>query len=60
MKNITIDQFVVLLDSAGVTAEQRSRLHRAFEQKHPEQHQAFLESLGAAPDEVKRIRSAAR
>lgn len=61
MKNtLTIDQFVAILEAAGVGAETRLRIHEAFESQRPEAHQAFLEWLGAGPDDVKQIRSRSR
>jgi hypothetical protein len=56
MKNITKDQFVDVLDSVGITDEQKKRLHSRFEQEHPEAHQDFLESLGIPAAEIRRIR----
>ena len=41
---------------AGLDEAARTRWHRVFEWREPAGHQAFLEWLGLAPDEVKRIR----
>ena len=60
MKNITKNQFVAVLDSAGITDEQKKRLHSHFEQEHPEAHQGFLEYLGVPAPEIRTIRERAR
>ncbi|PTY03199.1 hypothetical protein DB347_22230 [Opitutaceae bacterium EW11] len=60
MKTITKDQFLTVLDDAGVTEEQRKKLHASFERRFPEAHQAFLEFLGFPPDKVKAIREQSR
>jgi len=60
MKNITKDQFVAVLDGAGMTDEQKRRLHTRFEQAHPEAHQGFLEYLGVPASEIHTIRERAR
>jgi hypothetical protein len=60
MKNITKDQFVAVLDSAGITEEQKKRLHSRFEHEHPEAHQGFLEYLGVPAPEIRTIREHAR
>jgi len=60
MKTITKDQFVAVLNEAGVTEEQKARLHAAFEKRHPEAHQSFLEYLGIPTDSVRTIRTRSR
>lgn len=60
MKQITKDQFVGLLDSAGVTDQQKHQFHSAFEQRHPEAHADFLAWLGIPPAEIERIRAWSR
>lgn len=60
MKNITKDQFVALLNEAGVTDPQKQRLHALFEQRHPDAHQGFLEFLGLPPAEIRKIREGSR
>ena len=57
---ITKDEFVAVLDAAGVTQEQKHRFHAAFERRHPQAHQAFLEWLGVSADEVRKIREWSR
>jgi hypothetical protein len=60
MKNITKDQFVAVLNEAGVTDEQKARLHAAFEKRYPEAHQSVLEYLGLPADAVRDIRAHSR
>jgi hypothetical protein len=60
MKTITKDQFVALLDSAGITDEQKHRLHARFEQEHPEAHQGFLEYLDVPAPKIREIRERSR
>jgi hypothetical protein len=56
MFKLTKDQFVTVLDEAGITAAQKKRLHAAFEKRHPQTHQAFLEWLGLPADAIRAIR----
>jgi len=56
---LTGTRFVELLEFAGVTAEQRTRLHAAFERVSGEEHQAFLEFLCLPDDAIAHIRRAA-
>ncbi len=60
MKNVTKDQFVAVLNEAGITDEQKHRLHAAFEARHPEAHEAFLQWLGLPADAVRSIREKSR
>ena len=60
MKTITKDQFVALLNEAGVTDAQKPTLHARFEARFPEQHRAFLEYLGVPAAEINAIREHAR
>lgn len=60
MKHVTKDQFLAVLDDAGVTETQKQRLHAAFEKRYPEAHQAFLELLGFPADTVRDIRARSR
>ena len=60
MKQITKDQFVAVLDAAGITEEQKHRLHAEFESRYPDAHQAFLEFLGLPADAVRSIRERSR
>jgi hypothetical protein len=60
MKHITKDQFVAVLNAAGITDEQKHRLHAAFEARHPPAHEAFLQWLGIPPAEIRAIRENSR
>lgn len=60
MKTITKDQFVALLDNAGVADAQKARLHALFEQRHPDAHQSFLEYLGLPAQSIQEVREHAR
>ena len=60
MKKITKDQFVALLNEAGVSDSQKQRLHALFEQRHPEEHQSFLEFLGLQAKAIQEIREHSR
>lgn len=60
MKTITKDQFVSVLNDAGISDAQKHRLHAAFEKRHPEAHQSFLEYLGIPAEQVVQIRSQSR
>ena len=57
MKKITKDQFVALLNDAGITDAQKHKLHALFEARHPEAHEAFLQWLGVPPDAIRTIRA---
>jgi len=60
MKKITKDQFVALLNEAGVSDSQKQRLHALFEQRHPGAHQSFLEFLGLHGGAIQEIREHSR
>ena len=60
MKQLTKDQFLALLDSAGITDQQKHRFHAAFEERHPEAHATFLAALGIPPAEAEQIRARSR
>ena len=60
MKTITKDQFVGVLNEAGITDEQKRRLHAVFESRHPQAHEAFLQWLGLPENEIRSIRDHAR
>jgi hypothetical protein len=57
MQKITQDQFVALLNDAGVTAAQKHQLHALCEARHPEAHEAFLQWLGVPPEAIRTIRA---
>jgi hypothetical protein len=60
MKTITKDQFVALLNEAGITDAQKHRLHALFEARHPQAHEAFLRWLGLRADAIRAIREKSR
>lgn len=57
---ITKDEFVAVLEAAGITAAQREKLHVAFEKQQPAAHQQFLEWLGLPADAIAKIRGHSR
>jgi hypothetical protein len=60
MKAITEDQFVSILNDAGITDVQKHKLHGLFEARHPQGHEAFLQWLGVPADEIRAIRKKSR
>lgn len=64
MKNepsfVNKDQFVAVLREAGITDAQMESLHRVFERRFPEQHEAFLGALGVDDATIRRIREHSR
>jgi hypothetical protein len=60
MKTITKDQFVAVLNDAGITDAQKHKLHAAFETRHPQAHEAFLQWLGLPADAIRAIRESSR
>lgn len=56
----TKDQFVALLREAGISDTQMQTLHRLFEQRHPDAHDAFLRHLQIPDAEVNEIRQKSR
>ena len=57
---VTKDQFVALLRESGISDAQMHSLHRLFEQRHPEAHDAFLRSLQIDETQVREIRERSR
>ena len=60
MSSLTKDQFVAVLNDAGITDDQKHGFHAAFEQRFPQGHQAFLEWLGVNAETVRQIREHSR
>ena len=54
---LTKDEFVAILKEAGLTEEQMTAFHRAFEKRAPEAHRRFLEHLQIDDAEIRRIRA---
>jgi len=48
--------WVEMFREVGLSEAQMRQWHSVFEQRHPEQHQAFLEWLQIAPAEIAQIR----
>ncbi|MBV1789056.1 MerR family transcriptional regulator [Marinobacterium sp. D7] len=55
-RQVDVQQWVAMLEEAGVDAAGRLRWHQAFERDAPEAHQAFLQSLGLDEAEIREIR----
>ncbi len=53
---MTKEQWTNLFTDIGLSEAQMHDWHRAFERKHPEDHQAFLEWLNIPAGEIKDIR----
>jgi hypothetical protein len=60
MNHLTKDQFVTVLEAAGITAAQRQKLHAEFERQQPAAHQKFLEWLGLPTESIATIREQSR
>lgn len=58
--NMTKTQWVELFRETGLDEAIMRQWHRLFEQRHPAQHQAFLESLGIGDEEIALIRQHSR
>lgn len=55
-RSMNKQQWVRLLESTGMSEEDMMQWHREFEQRMPEAHQDFLESLNIPPKEIRQIR----
>jgi len=58
--NVDVNQWLAMLEEAGVNEAGRLRWHQAFERDAPEAHHAFLLSLGLSALEIAQIRSRSR
>lgn len=56
VRSMNKHQWVRLLASTGMSDEDMTQWHREFEQRMPEAHQDFLESLNIPPEEIQAIR----
>ena len=54
--HVNVDQWTDMFRHVGLTEQQMTDWHVAFERRHPEAHQAFLEWLGLPPDRIDAIR----
>ena len=57
---MTKEQWVEVLDAAGVDQDGRTRWHQELERRYPEGHQAFLLWLQLPEDEISMIREKSR
>lgn len=53
---MTKTAWVEMFREVGLTEAQMQQWHKVFEQRHPEEHQAFLEWLQITPTEIAQIR----
>lgn len=60
MNHLTKDQFVGVLEAAGINAAQREKFHAAFERLQPEGHGQFLAWLGLPAETIAKIREHSR
>ncbi len=51
------ERWVEIMQAAGFDEDAMRKWHQKFEEMEPAEHQTFLESLGIAEEEIKRIRS---
>lgn len=59
-RSMNKQQWVALLESSGMSDEDMWQWHIEFEQRMPEAHQDFLESLNISENEIKEIRMKSR
>lgn len=57
---INKNQFVALLRDSGINDAQMDALHRLFEKRHPEAHEAFLRALQFDENAVQQVRERSR
>lgn len=53
---VSKERWVEIMRAAGFNDDAMTRWHRKFEEMEPEEHAAFLKSLGISDTEIKRIR----
>lgn len=58
--SVDVQQWVAMLEEAGMDETDMMRWHQAFERDAPEAHHAFLVSLGLSAREIKDIRRRSR
>ncbi|HLP25447.1 MAG TPA: hypothetical protein VK477_07210 [Acidobacteriota bacterium] len=58
--SLTKDQFVAVLEAAGIDAAQREKFHCEFERQQPAAHERFLAWLGIPSGDIARIREHSR
>lgn len=59
-RNLSVDQWVAMLEEVGVDEKGRELWHKTFERDAPEEHQAFLSFLGLDEKEIDTIRKNSR
>jgi DNA-binding transcriptional MerR regulator len=59
-QGVGVEQWVALLSEAGIDEQGQWRWHAAFERDHPQDHLAFLESLGLPTGKIADIRRRSR
>ena len=57
---MTKEKFVTVLQEIGLNENQMRKFHALLEQRHPEDHQAFLEWLNIPAGEISSIRAASK
>ena len=57
MLKFTVNEWVDLFKSIGLSDKQMQQWHQLFEERYPEAHQSFLKWLGLDDDKIKQIRS---
>jgi DNA-binding transcriptional MerR regulator len=57
---VDVNQWVKMLEEAGMDERARQLWHRAFERDAPDAHREFLQSLGLSDTDVDRIREQSR
>ena len=53
---ISKTEWVALFQDIGLSEQQMEQWHHLFEQRHPKEHQTFLEGLGVPATEIQEIR----
>ncbi|MBQ75357.1 MAG: hypothetical protein CMQ20_10105 [Gammaproteobacteria bacterium] len=53
---MTKEKWVSLFQEIGLDEATMTQWHRAFETRHPEEHQSFLEWLSIPEEEISQIR----
>jgi len=59
-KKMSKQEWVALFKEIGLDQATMHKWHAAFEQRHPDAHQSFLEWLSIPPKEIADIRAASR
>jgi len=54
--NVTVEQWVAMFRTVGLTDDDMHKWHAEFERRHPDGHQGFLQWLGLPEERIARIR----